>query len=684
MITVGLDFETRSRVDLKACGTDVYASDPSTDIICCSFINKHNGQKWLWFAGNKVPADLILCLQLADEVEAHNARFDQLIYEYIAVDDYGFPIIKKEKWVCTAALCRVNALPASLDAATRASNAEFKKDHSGTSLINKLCIPDKKTGKFNYDPALIAKMGKYCMRDSEAMTSMTSKLRPMTAADKRDWQTNERINDRGILVDLEMATLAQSYAADEKNELGKELSHMTDGTITKVTQTKRLLDILKVEFAGHPELMRCITKARKEPTDPVKYTLDKAARGQLLDCEALEGNYRDVIDLIDQGGNSSVSKFTSMLNRADPVTGRVHGAFIFAGASQTTRYSSKGLQLHNMRRDCWSAEQAEDIKAAMRAGKDLTKLEGFSGLTVMDILARLLRPTIIPAKDHKFVVGDWSAIEAMVLPWLSNSAGGEAVLDIFRSGRDIYVETAINMGFLNDLQVKKLTEAQVAKLPERQTGKLAVLSLGFGGAVGALQAMAKNYGVEITNIEAQSIVDRWRKANPWARQFWTALEKAAIAAIRRPKEIFNAGKIRYVFIPEILGGTLMCILPNDTIIQYPYARLGRDGITAMKASVQPKADSDDEWPRMRLWGGFMAENVTQATAACLLRELLGDMVEDDFPVVGHVHDEVILEVHDSEVEQMVMDCQSYMETCPIWAEGLPLSAKPAVMERYGK
>ena len=669
MITVGLDFETRSRVDLKACGTDVYASDPSTDIICCSFINKHNGQKWLWFAGNKVPADLILCLQLADEIEAHNARFDQLIYEYIAVDDYGFPVIKKENWVCTAALCRVNALPASLDAATRASNAEFKKDHSGTSLISKLCIPDKKTGKFNHDSALIAKMGKYCMRDSEAMTSMTSKLRPMTAADKRDWQTNERINDRGILVDLEMATLAQSYAATEKDELGKELSLMTDGTITKVTQTKRLLDILKVEFAEHPELMRCITKARKEPTDPVKYTLDKAARGQLLDCEELEGNYRDVIDLIDQGGNSSVSKFTSMLNRADPVTGRVHGAFIFAGASQTTRYSSKGLQLHNMRRDCWSAEQAEDIKAAMRAGKDLTKLEGFSGLTVMDILARLLRPTIIPAKDHKFVVGDWSAIEAMVLPWLTDSAGGEAVLDVFRQKIDIYVKTAIGMG---------MTAA------DRQIGKVAVLSLGFGGAVGAFQAMAKNYGLDITDTAARSVVDKWRNANPWARQFWSALERASTAAIRRPKEIFNAGKIRYVFIPEILGGTLMCILPNDTIIQYPYARLGRDGITAMKASVQPKADSDDEWPRMRLWGGFMAENVTQATAACLLRELLGDMVDDDFPVVGHVHDEVILEVHDSEVEQMVMDCQSYMETCPIWAEGLPLSAKPAIMERYGK
>ena len=666
MIVVGLDFETRSRVDLKACGTDVYASDPSTEIICCSFINKDNGQKWLWFAGHKVPADLILCLNLAEEIEAHNARFDQLLYEYIAVDDHGFPVLPKEKWVCTAAQCRVNALPASLDAATRASNAEYKKDHSGTALIQKLCVPDKKTGEFNSDPALIAKMGKYCLRDSEAMTSMTAKLRPLSEADKRDWLTNERINDRGILVDLELAAMAQKYAVEEKEELGFELSVLTDGAITKVTQTQRLLKLLIPAFSDAPKLLHCITKARKDTADPIKHTLDKEARGQLLECAELEGNFREVIDLIDQGGNSSVSKFTSMLNRADPITGRVHGAFIFAGAGQTQRYSSKGLQLHNMRRDCWNFQETEDLAALMRHGCDITE---YSSLSVMDTLARLLRPTIIPAKGHKFVVGDWSAIEARVLPWLANSAGGDHALDVFRKGIDVYVKTAIDMGLTKE---------------DRQIGKVANLSLGFGGAVGAFQAMAKNYGLSLPDNQVQGIVNRWREANPWAKKFWHQLEVASVNAVRKPKTVFQAGRVKYIFIPEILGGTLMCILPNDTVIQYPYAKIERGGVTAMKASVPPKANSEDEWPRMSLWGGFLAENVTQATAACLLRELLADMVEDDFPVVGHVHDEVILEVHESEVEQTLIECQSYMEACPRWAEGLPLNAEPEVMDRYGK
>lgn len=659
MIVIGLDFETKSRVDLKACGTDVYASDPSTDILMCSFINKDNGQKWLWNAGEKIPAELVLALQMADEYEAHNARFDQLIYEYIAVEDYGFPALDKEKWVCTAAQCRVNALPASLDAATRAANTKHRKDHSGSALIRKLCIPDKKTGEFNSDPALLRQMGKYCLKDSVAMVSLTQKLRPLSPADKRDWQTNERINDRGILVDIELATLAQQYAAQEKEELGRQLAELTDGAITSVTQTKRLLDVLKVEFEGEADLMNCITKPCKDASDPVKYTLDKAARGLLLERDELDDHYREVITLVSEGGASSVAKFTAMLNRADPETGRVHGAFIFAGAGQTQRYSSKGLQLHNMRRDCFSAEHTEDIKIRMKHGLPIKD--------VMQTLARLLRPTIIPAKGHKFVVGDWSAIEARVLPWLANSAGGELVLDVFRRGEDIYVITADSMG-----------------IKERQVGKVANLSLGYGGAVGAFQAMAKNYKLTLDDNFVLSVVGKWRRANKWAVKFWTQLEHAAVRAVRYPETVFTAGRIRYIYVPAILGGTLMCILPNDTVIQYPYARIERGGVTAMKASVQPKADSEDEWPRMRLWGGFLAENVTQATAACLMREVLADLVEDDFPVVGHCHDEAILEVLDSEVDQTLVEVQEYMELSPAWAEGLPLKAEPVVMSRYGK
>ena len=648
---IALDFETRSNINLKLCGTDVYASDPSTDILMCSFINKDNGQEWLWYAGTEAPADLCLALQSAVEIEAHNARFDQLIYEYIAID-YGFPLIPKEKWVCTAAACRVNALPANLDGATRAANAKHKKDHSGAALIRQLCIPDR-DGNFNSDPALMRKMGNYCLKDSRAMVSLTQQLRPLSEADKRDWQINERINDRGIMIDRDLAALAEDYADMEKYELGQKLKKLTDGYITKVTQTKRLLERFKVLFADDREFMACITKEDK-------FTLDKAARSQLLELD-LDPHYREVIQLIDNGGNSSVAKFTSMLNRADPETGRVHGAFIFAGAGQTQRYSSKGLQLHNMRRDCYDAETTEMLKGYMEEDE---QIDGMMNENMLDVLAKLLRPAIIPAPGHKFVVGDWSAIEARVLPWLADSMGGEGVLNVFWNREDIYMTTAATLG-----------------IDDRQIGKVANLSLGYGGALGAFQAMAKNYGLNMPDVQVLGVVRRWRRGNKWAVTFWAELAAATVKAVRVPGTVQYVGRIRYVYV-DILGGTLMCVLPNDTVIQYPYARIEKGVVTCMKASVQPKADSDDEWPRMRLWGGFLAENVTQATAACLLRDLLYEMSE--YPVVGHCHDEVILEVEDEEVKLVCAELKEYMETCPSWAKGLPLSAEPVVMERYGK
>ena len=656
-ITVGLDFETKSRVDLKTRGADVYASDPSTDILKCSFINKDNGQQWLWSAGEKIPAGLVMALNLADEVEAHNARFDQLIYEYIAAPDYGFPLIPAEKWVCTAAQCRVNALPSSLDKATRATNARHKKDNSGSALIRKLCVPDKKTGEFNTDPALHERLGKYCLQDSVAMVALTNLLRDMSEKDKRDWRVNECINDRGIKVDIELAKLAQDYAAMEKKALGATLSTLTGGRITKVTQTLKYLEVLKTQLPK--KLLPLITKPDPKKEGAVKYTLDKAARSQLLDSPYLLPLQREIIDTIDQGGMSSVSKFTAMINRADPETDRVHGAFTFWGAGQTGRYTSQGLQLHNMKRDCFNAKEAEKVIADMRNGLGLED--------PINSLGKLLRPAIIPAKGHKFVVGDWSAIEARVLPWLSDSDGGREVLKVFINGDDIYVITAKEMG-----------------MTDRQIGKVANLSLGFGGGVGAFQAMAKNYGLTIADDEAQVVVSAWRAANPWATKFWRELERAALKALRNPQIIVEVGRVRYIYIPKILGGTLMCILPDDTVIQYPYARIEKGGVTAMKASVQPSADSTDEWPRMSLWGGFLAENITQATAACLLKELLADMVADDFPVVGHCHDEVILEVADSEVAETLVECQAYMEQSPSWCEDLPLQAVPEIFERYGK
>ena len=658
---MSLDFETRSRADLKKVGADNYAQHLSTEILCCSFrLRDDTGDvnSWLWYADDYVDGDLYWAIAGADVIEAHNARFDQLIYECIAVEDHDFPKLPVEKWRCTAAQCRVNAFPATLDGATRAMNARHKKDHRGSALIRKLSKPQK-DDTFNEDPELMWQMGAYCEQDALATEGLALSLRPMLDTDQEDWQVNERINDRGIRIDRELATLAQSYAADEKAELGDRLSSLTNGAVRSVTETGKLLLLIMAEFSEGP-VFDALKKPRKKPTDPVKFSLDKHIREDLLALPQLDGDLREAVDLIHQGGSTSVAKFTAMLERADPETDRVHGAFVFAGAGQTQRYASRGLQLQNMRRDCFSAEDAEMYLQDMRDDMQLPS-------PVIDTLARLLRPAVIPSVGCKFVVGDWSAIEARVLPWLSDSKGGRSVLDIFIDGRDIYVETANEMGKY-----------------DRQTGKVAVLSLGFGGALGAFKAMAKNYGLELSDSAIKRVVERWREANKWAKDFWDALEHAAIKAVRSPNKVFTAGRIRYIYVAGLLDGTLLCILPNDSVIQYPKAKIENGLVTCMKASVQPRADSNEPWPRMQLWGGFLAENVTQATSACLLREALRDMVDAGAPVVAHAHDEIILDVPEAETDFWKETLQDMMEFVPDWANGLPLKAEPEVMDRYGK
>ena len=667
MFTIALDFETRSRVDLIKCGADVYAQDYSTEILCCSFICKDTGEEWLWFAGEPLPVNLHMAILDCDELEAQNARFDQLIYECIAVEDHGFPIVPSDKWMCVAAQCRVNALPASLDGATRAANSRHKKDHAGSALIRKLSIPDKKTGEFNEDPTLLLDMGDYCIKDSRAMTAVAKQMRPMSDEEKLDWKVNERINDRGIKIDRELAELAQKYADFEKEDLGERLALLTDGAVTAVTQSAKALtwfyfQVVNLDM-GIP-ILECVTKVDKK-TQERKRTFDKAARTALLELDCLSPVVREVVEIFDDGSNSSVAKFTAMLNRADPDTDRVHGCLVFAGAGQTKRYSSKGLQLQNFKRDCFNAEQTVILKELMRSGEDLRT--DFNSASIMETLAKLLRPAIMPEVGHKFVVGDWSAIEARSLPWLSDSKGGERVLDIFRGGRDIYRETADAMGY-----------------EDRQIGKVAVLALGFGGGVGALQAMCKAYGIVMTDAEAQVVVDRWREANPWARVFWDALELASVKALRHPLTVYTVGRLRYIFVPKLLGGTLICILPDDSTIQYPYAKLRNGTVHCMKASVQPKADSNDAWPTMSLWGGILAQGGTQAMAACLLREKLRDLDRLSYPVSMHLHDEIVLEVPEGATAGFAGSLQSIMESVPEWAEGLPLEAKPEVFDRYGK
>ena len=290
------------------------------------------------------------------------------------------------------------------------------------------------------------------------------------------------------------------------------------------------------------------------------------------------------------------------------------------------------------------------------------------GKRVTDVLKSMLRPALLPAPGKSFIVYDWSSIEARVTPWLSMD--GDDTLQVFREGRDIYVAVAARMF--------NLAEADVTD-EQRQLGKVAVLACGFAGGVGAFAAMGRVYGVHLPEHEAKRTVDLWRKANPWAVPFWSELEHAYISAIRRPGEVFTAGRVQYA----MQGEHLWYALPSGRVLCYPYARIEEDGVSYAKASWKPAADAK-EWPRARLWKGLACENIVQATANDLLRYSLRRMDAEGIPVVLHVHDEIVAEVDTDCADELAARMKSYMVEGPAWAEGLPLAASGKVMARYGK
>lgn len=317
------------------------------------------------------------------------------------------------------------------------------------------------------------------------------------------------------------------------------------------------------------------------------------------------------------------------------------------------------------------------------------------GLPPAAKLAQLIRPAIVARPGKVFVWCDWSAIEARVLPWLAASRGSEAVLDIFRTSDadpslpDIY---KINAGKLLGKAPQEVTD------DERQShGKVPVLSLGFGGGLGALQNMANNYRVYLDDVTGKAMVDGWRDENKWARQFWGAhnskesygLWGAICSAVENRDTIYEAGRVAYVYDRDYLGGTMFCALPSGHMLSYP-------AIKWEKREVKDKKTGElvERWQltfrraytRKALWYGLAAENITQATAAMLLRRTLVALraEEDWMPVVGHTHDEVVTEVDEAEEASAKSVLMEYFTDGFEWTKGLPLAAEASSNWYYTK
>jgi DNA polymerase len=643
MTVLWIDFETRSRCDLKAKGVYNYAQDASTDVLCMSYAFD-DGEVVTWLPGEPFPQEVA---SHTGPIYAHNAAFERLIFWYVLQIDF-----KLEQFVCTAAQARANCAPGSLEDVGRFAGADMRKDHRGSQLIRLLSVPQP-NGQFREDAALMEEMVRYCEQDVRVMRVVSKALRPLSDDELHDYHVNEQINDRGVLVDVPLCQAAIKYAADETVEIQQIVSEVTDGEITSVRSPKMREWVLA----------RVGPEAKKLMWNGEKYSIDKTVRANLLameDPDEIPAHVADVIQCADDLWASSVAKFARLSNLADEEDHRVRGAFVFAGGAATGRASSYGAQVHNFTRKC--AKEPDEVRHAMVRGHAITPR---FGRRITDVLKGMLRPALIAKPDHVLIAYDWSAIEGRVHPWLSNCPAGEGKLDVFRSGLDPYkVNAAATFG---------VAYADVTG-DQRQVGKVQELALGFLGGAGAFEVFGRAYGIRLSVAEVNKAVEGWRRANPWAQAHGQQLEAAYLRAMRNKGFEFAAGRTVYLFD----GQTLWYSLPSGRVLCYPNAKFDAEGnVTYTKAAWKPAADAK-EWPRARLWRGLACENVTQATAHDILRHSLRQL---DGAVL-HIHDEIVVECPAQEAEAVAAHMHQIMCSPPAWAEGLPLAAEGVTTTRY--
>jgi DNA polymerase len=662
-VTLHIDFETRSPVDLTTAGEYNYWADPRTEITLVGWaLGDTEPELWRPLV-EPVPAKLRQYAAGGGQVAAHNARFERLGWNSALCEQFpGLHPIALHRWICTAAMARANALPGSLGDCARALGVAQQKGHRGAELIRLLSIP-REDGTYNEDPALYAEFAAYCLQDVRTERAIMGAMRHLTEEELADYRVNERICDRGVMVDGELCLAATRYAKAEEAELLAEIQYLTEGAVTAV----------RGEGLKKWVVARLPADAVEAITDKAgKVSMDKRAREVLLDWEGdIDPTVRDVIECSDLAQASSVAKFLTLARRADPEDGRVRGAFILNGAGQTGRFSSTGVQVHNIPRD--AARDAEALRAVMVQGLPIAP-------PVMKTLRSMLRPALMAPEGGILVGADWSAIEGRVLPWLSGEPTADAKLELYRRGVDTYLVAASN------IYGERVDDPED---PRRHIGKVAELSLGFGGGAGAFLSMARNYAVVVPAHEAERIKHAWRIANPWAKRFWDALERAAGDAVRNPGAEYAAGRVTYLSD----GWWLWCLLPCGRLLAYPHAKVSYEEgpfgeqrvISCAKSSRKPKAGATD-WPRMKLWGGLLSENVTQATAASLLRRALRalDDGSEAWEVVMHVHDEIVLESDLEAADAAEARLMEVMLEVPPWANGLPLAAKPWRSKRFKK
>ena len=655
----------------------------------------------LWHLGQDLPTRVRQHVEGGGIVVAHNFTFEAALWNYVCVKRYGWPRLSLQQGRCTLAACYAQSLPGSLENAARALGLTITKDVEGRALMLKLCKPrgwDGDKPLYHGTPEQFARLGEYCKQDVVVEREIYRRVLPLMDREQRLWELDQIINLRGVPVDMRSLEAALVVADKEKERLNLEMASVTGNRVTACSAVAALKDWA----ADYGVLQESLAKAELH---------------ELLGEEYLPDVVEDALRLRQSAGRfTSISKLKAIKQRE--VGGRVPYAFQYHAAT-TGRWAGRGVQPHNFTRDLPEPHEVDDILAALRRGNPRWIEIAYGEPSIM--ISKCLRGFIHAAPGKVLMGGDFAAIEGRGIAWL---AGEQWKLDAFRECDadptlpDMY-ERSYAKTFNRDPR-------SVTK-DERFIGKVQELAFGYQGGVGAFRTMGKAAkilvvpeatpralakakamgGQVVTEYEADEFKTGWRAAHPKIKKYWYALQEAAIKAVKFPGEISEAGAAGRVVRFRKRGSFLWCRLPSGRTLCYPSPEI-REGAFGEMLTIKSVPDAlvwatysgqkergeenttyivedagnSREWCRMSTYGGKLAENVTQASCRDLLAEAIARVESDGFPVVLHVHDEIVCE--GAFAEHHLAWFRTRITGVPAWAEGFPIAASCWLSARYIK
>jgi len=679
MKKITIDMETRSRVELKASGSHVYACDPSTQVFCVA-VKEGGGQTRIWVADYfldimntwlhstsvktqlqkewaSFQRDYVISeeeaqriLSEADTVEAHNANFEMDIYAGVLKT---WPRIPLRKWRCSAAKAAAAALPRSLAGAGNALGLIQRKDKQGYFNMMKLCKPRKPTknnaAEWNEDPEDLLNLFKYCMQDVDSEYELSQALPDLNNKEQEVWFVDRIINSRGLGVDVEAAKGSMKIIEEYNIRLLAEFEATTGGEVSSPRKVAKTLDWLRGQGLFEIEDLK---------SDTVKEYLKRDD----LTPEAVR-----VLEIRQSLSKSSTAKFSSMVGANSDQ--RLRGTTMYHGAT-TGRWAGRRIQPHNMPRKM--PDNYEGVVELSKAG-DLETLELLYG-DPMQALSGSIRAFIQASPGHELLCADYSSIEGRKLAWL---AGEEYVVQNYVDGKDAYCVFSSQITGVDYEEILSGYEKGEAKYDAmRFEGKTGELACGYQGGQAAIARFAPNMPIS----RREEIVQIWRANRPETVKFWSMMEEMALSAVHT-KKVYTYNNIKW----GVRGEFLHCVLPSGRILSYydPQVLVKETPWGEQKASTSfMGVDERGKWSRQYTYGGKLVENIVQAVARDLLAEALLRLESKGYKVVLHVHDEIIVEVKagTGSVEELI----SIMCEAPDWAIGCPVAASGFRTKRYHK